>query len=131
LDMGTDIDIARDHTSADAEREVGAETGLDFASQGDGGLSVARLHDLCTHDSSARDGSSCMIIAATQRDCDKRDRKATGTPQLAFAGSLIDFGFVRSMMVHSRSTRWRGDNNSPNASAAGRAETGWTSRAGF
>ena len=72
-----------------------------------------------------------MIVAATQRDCDKRDRKATGTPQLAFAGSLIDYGVVRSMMFHSRSTRLAGANNSPSASAAGRAETGCAPRAGF
>ena len=108
LDVSADIDIAREHTSADAEREVGAETGLDFAGQGGGGLSVARLHDLRAHDRSARDGSGGMIIAATQRDCDKRDRKATGPPQLAFAGSLIDYGVVRSMMFHSKSMRLAG-----------------------
>ena len=34
-----------------------------------------------------------MIVAATQRDCDKRDCKATGTPQLAFAGNFnVQFG---------------------------------------
>ena len=65
LDVSPDIDIASEHTSADAEREVGAETSLDFASQGGGGLSVARLHDLRAHDRSARDGSGGMIIAPT------------------------------------------------------------------
>ncbi|HVQ70217.1 MAG TPA: hypothetical protein VMT08_22205 [Bradyrhizobium sp.] len=46
-----------------------------------------------------------MIIAPTQRDCDKRDRKTTGPPQFGFAGSLIDYGVVRSMMFHSKSIR--------------------------
>jgi hypothetical protein len=68
-------------------------------------LSVARLHDLRAHDRSARDGSSGMIVAATQRDCDKRDRKATGPFQLAFAGSSNDFSLVRRVMFHDTSMR--------------------------
>ena len=94
LDVSADIDIAREHTSADAEREVGAETGLDFAGQGDGGLSVARLHDLRAHDRGARDGSSGMIVAATQRDCDKRDRQDCRAPSACVCGQFqrLQFG---------------------------------------
>ncbi len=125
LDVSADIDIAREHASVDAEREVGAKAGLDFAGQGDGGLPVARLNDLRAHDRGTRDRSSGVIVAATQRDCDKRERKTARNRRLAFAGSSIDFGLVRGVMFHDTSMKWRGDNNSPSTSAAGRAETGW------
>jgi hypothetical protein len=68
-------------------------------------LSVARLHDLRAHDRGTRDGSGGVVVAATQRDCDKRGRKTTGTPQFGFAGSLIDYRVVRSMMFHNKSIR--------------------------
>ncbi|MCP1774859.1 hypothetical protein ACVIU4_009946 [Bradyrhizobium barranii subsp. barranii] len=104
LDAGADIDIACEHTSADAEREIRAKTGLDFPGQGDGGLSVARLHDLRVHDCRACDRSRGVIVAATQRDCDKHDRKATRPPQLAFGGSSNDFSLVR-ILFHDTSMR--------------------------
>ncbi|WP_347337119.1 hypothetical protein [Bradyrhizobium lablabi] len=98
--MSADIDIAREHTSADAEREIRAKPGLDFASQGDGGLSVARLHDLCAHDRGTCDGTSGMIVAATQRDCDERGRQDAGPCQLAFAGSSNDSSLDLRVMFH-------------------------------
>jgi hypothetical protein len=67
-------------------------------------LPVARLHDLRAHDCRARVRSRGVIVAATQRDCDKRDRKATRTPQLAFAGSSNDFSLVR-ILFHDTSMR--------------------------
>ena len=48
--MGTDIHQAREHAPAYAKGEVGAETGLDFAGQRHGSLSVPRLHiSVCTN----------------------------------------------------------------------------------
>jgi hypothetical protein len=67
-------------------------------------LSVPQLHDLRALVRRARDRSRGVIVAAAQRDCDKRDRKAARPPQLAFAGSSNDFSLVR-ILFHDTSMR--------------------------
>ncbi len=75
IDVGADIHQAREHAPADTKREVGAETGLDFAGQRHGSLSVLRLHDFGVHERGALDGGDGAVIAGTQRRRQQHERE--------------------------------------------------------
>ena len=77
----------RDHASADPERQVGAEAGLDFAGQRYGSLSVLRLHKLGVHQRGALHRSGGVVIAGTQRRRQKRERECgTHVPRNSAGG---------------------------------------------
>jgi hypothetical protein len=82
IDVGADIDQALEHAPAHTKGEVGAETGLDFASQREPSVAILRLNDFGAHERSAFDGGGGGVIAGSERRRQKREcERNTNVPQ--------------------------------------------------
>jgi hypothetical protein len=75
IDVGTDIDQSCDHPPAHTKGKISAEAGLDLASQGEGSLSVPRLHDFGVHERGVLDCGGGAVIASSQWGRQKRERE--------------------------------------------------------
>jgi hypothetical protein len=75
IDVRANVYKAREHAPAHTKGELGAETGLDIAGQGHGGLSILRPHDFSVHQRGTLDRSNGVIIAGTEGRRQKRERK--------------------------------------------------------
>ena len=75
IDVGADINQAREHAPAHTKGEVGAETGLDFAGQREASLAIPRLHEFGVHQRGALDRGGGAVIAGTQRRRQQRKRE--------------------------------------------------------
>ena len=85
LNMDADIDKAREDAAADAKRQIGAKTGLDFTGKRDRSLSVPRLHNLRAH-KRRRFGCVGAIVAGTERTREKRHREYSAQVLSGLAG---------------------------------------------